>query len=53
MLGDKRVPKGTTIAIPMFILQHDPEHYPDPEIFDPERYIYGFILCLLSVPQIQ
>ncbi|XP_011865154.1 PREDICTED: probable cytochrome P450 6a13 [Vollenhovia emeryi] len=32
------IPKGQKIWIPVFVLQHDPCVYPDPEVFDPERF---------------
>lgn len=32
------IPKGTSIFIPTFGLNMDPEHFPDPEKFDPERF---------------
>lgn len=30
--------KGSTILIPVLALHKDPEFYPDPECFDPERF---------------
>ena len=30
--------KGQTILIPVGAIQHDPEYYPDPEIYDPDRF---------------
>lgn len=43
--NDYRVPgtnhvieKGTWIKLPMFAVQRDPEYYPDPEKFDPDRF---------------
>ncbi|NXW89758.1 CP3AL protein, partial [Alopecoenas beccarii] len=32
------IPKGTIVMIPAYILQHDPEYWPDPEEFRPERF---------------
>ncbi|KAB1263435.1 Cytochrome P450 3A12 [Camelus dromedarius] len=31
------IPKGTTVMVPVFILHHDPELWPEPEEFRPER----------------
>ncbi|XP_065500652.1 cytochrome P450 3A21-like [Caloenas nicobarica] len=32
------IPKGTIVMIPAYILQHDPEYWPNPEEFRPERF---------------
>lgn len=32
------IPKGTVIVIPVFALQRDPDLWPNPEEFKPERY---------------
>ncbi|XP_038618781.1 cytochrome P450 3A24-like [Tachyglossus aculeatus] len=32
------IPKGTVITIPAFVLHRDPEHWPEPEEFRPERF---------------
>ena len=29
---------GTQVVIPAMSIHHDPEYYPDPETFDPERF---------------
>nr|ARO50425.1 cytochrome P450 [Chironomus tentans] len=35
---DLVIPKGTSIDINIFSLHRDPEYFPDPEKFDPERF---------------
>lgn len=31
-------PIGTNVVIPIYLLGHDPENYPEPEVFRPERF---------------
>lgn len=33
------VPKGMNLVIPVYAIHHDPEYYPDPYKFDPERFM--------------
>ncbi|KAM7311184.1 piezo-type mechanosensitive ion channel component-like [Ixodes scapularis] len=33
-----QVPKGCVVAIPVYAMHHDPENFPDPETFDPNRF---------------
>uniref|UniRef100_A0A1L8E4B9 Putative cytochrome n=1 Tax=Nyssomyia neivai TaxID=330878 RepID=A0A1L8E4B9_9DIPT len=39
MLGDLTVPAGVTLSIQSFILHRDPEIFPKPDVFNPERFI--------------
>ncbi|XP_055697201.1 cytochrome P450 6a9-like [Phlebotomus papatasi] len=32
------IEKGTSVQIPIYAIHHDPEFYPDPDKFDPERF---------------
>ena len=32
------IPKGSTVMIPSYALHHDPQHWSEPEEFQPERY---------------
>ncbi|XP_008560120.1 probable cytochrome P450 6a14 [Microplitis demolitor] len=32
------IPEGTAVWIPSFAIQRDPKYYPDPDVFDPERF---------------
>jgi len=33
------IPKGMQVSVPTYALQNDPEYWPHPERFDPDRYI--------------
>lgn len=36
--SDLVIDKGMNIIIPVYALHHDPQYYPEPERFDPERF---------------
>ena len=38
-LGEWRVPAGTRVWMPMTLIHRDPEHFDDPERFDPGRFL--------------
>ncbi|KAF4525161.1 hypothetical protein B566_EDAN014752, partial [Ephemera danica] len=39
ILDNNAVPGGTTISVNLFIIHRDPEFWPDPEKFDPDRFL--------------
>ncbi|MFE5549215.1 cytochrome P450 [Streptomyces sp. NPDC056534] len=39
MLDSTIIPSGTTIAFSPYLLHHNPDLYPDPERFDPDRWL--------------
>ncbi len=38
-VGGYRIPKGSTIVVPIHLLHHDPRLWPEPERFDPTRFL--------------
>lgn len=38
-LGDFKVKKGQTVGVSLYNLHHDPEIYPEPDRFYPERFL--------------
>src|SRR5690606_22387582 len=38
-LGRWRIPKGSLVDVPVYLLQRDPRHFPDPDRFDPDRFL--------------
>ncbi|XP_075539623.1 cytochrome P450 3A9-like [Dermacentor variabilis] len=39
VVGKIAIDEGTLIRIPIFAIQHDEKYFPDPEVFDPERFL--------------
>ena len=37
-MGGVLIPKGSVVTIPIFSLHRDPQYWPEPEEFRPERY---------------
>ena len=46
-VGDITIPKGAMIDIPIYMLQHLPEYWDEPEEFIPERlaYLARLLIC--------
>lgn len=39
-IGQVTVPKGAQVTIPIWNIHHDPQYWPQPDKFDPNRYRY-------------
>ena len=39
VIDGHRIPKGATVIIPIHSIHHDERFWPDPEVFDPTRFI--------------
>ncbi|MFJ5307193.1 cytochrome P450 [Streptomyces sp. NPDC088350] len=37
-LGGHRIPRGADVVWSPYLHQHDPDHFPDPDTFDPDRW---------------
>eukprot|EP00455_Lapot_gusevi_P017100 TRINITY_DN1901_c0_g1_i7.p1 TRINITY_DN1901_c0_g1~~TRINITY_DN1901_c0_g1_i7.p1 ORF type:complete len:226 (+),score=65.38 TRINITY_DN1901_c0_g1_i7:78-680(+) len=38
-LGGQFIPKGTPVLFPPYVLHRNPVHFPDPDVFMPERHV--------------
>ena len=47
IVGGYTIPKGVDIQFPICVIHRDPNLWPDPEMFDPERLV--FVLCLSMI----
>jgi cytochrome P450 len=41
MVDGHVIPKGTQIGVSLYALHHNPEYFPDPFVFKPERWLAG------------
>jgi cytochrome P450 len=41
VIGGHHIRRGTTVLIPIHHIHHDPRWWPDPETFDPNRFLPG------------
>ena len=41
VIDGHRIPRGSSILIPIFAIHHDPRWWPEPEVFDPSRFLPG------------
>ena len=37
--GGLEIKKGTVIRFPFYVIHHNPEFWPEPEVFKPERFL--------------
>ena len=39
-VGGVTIPEGAGVVIPIDVIHHLPQYWPDPYKFDPERYVH-------------
>lgn len=49
-IGGYRIPKGSIVAVSPFALHRDPRFFPDPDRFDPSRFLNGSIDKFAFIP---
>ncbi|UYV62164.1 hypothetical protein LAZ67_1008074 [Cordylochernes scorpioides] len=50
--GSYTIPKGISIQVPAYTIHHDPDLWPDPECFNPDRVgLIGYQYCILKVSE--
>ncbi len=46
VLNGVTVPKGVIVDVPVYTIHKDPRYWPNPEVFDPERWMD---ICIVTV----
>ena len=47
-VGDIVITEGSIITVPVYAIHHLEEYWPEPEVFNPERYSKLTVVVLLS-----
>lgn len=42
-IGGISIPKHTLVSVPIWAIHHDPDLWPSPETFDPDRWLTIYI----------
>ncbi|KAK5166548.1 uncharacterized protein LTR77_008091 [Saxophila tyrrhenica] len=38
-IGEELIPEGSVVGVPTYAIHHNPEYYPEPDMFYPERWL--------------